>query len=543
VRRALVLVLGLAALASCGGRTGLSSGPPKPPDPECAVDADCTKGDLCNPRTCEQVPFSFADAGLASAGGAGGGGGTILIAKCVKAPPVDCDDHDPCTTDICERQTGLCSYAPATLDLDGDGHRAPRPGFRPGEPGSCGDDCDDTNAAAFPGNPEVCDGVDNDCNGIVDDNANFTPLGGGDVRISGDIAPSGTGGLAYSGASYAAAYTGTNGGFNVYLSTITPAGQVVTPPGETLVTLVNADASGGPLVWVGDRYGLAWQDRRTGDYEVFFTILDAAGTKKHADTQLTFAPGFSVNVALAWNNSEFLAVWQDDRDGPFNLFGQRISVDSVPIGGNVKLTTDTGGLGNEAPSVAAGVKTVGVAWALGDAISHLVQFQAFSLDLTAPASAPITLTDGTTQAVYPTVVWNKDRYVIVWYDKTAFPKAIWGATVGEDGTLLTPAKPLTSPGNFRSRYPSVKPLGDRLLLVYSDDRDQNQGYEIYSRMVTPTLDPLTPELRVTNAPRDSVYPIAAFGPEGNVGILFRDDRENGNQNVYFTRLGCVAGGP
>jgi hypothetical protein len=141
------------------------------------------------------------------------------------------------------------------------------------------------------------------------------------------------------------------------------------------------------------------------------------------------------------------------------------------------------------------------------------------------------------------VVWNKDRYVIVWYDKTAFPKAIWGATVGEDGTLLTPAKPLTSPGNFRSRYPSVKPLGDRLLLVYSDDRDQNQGYEIYSRMVTPTLDPLTPELRVTNAPRDSVYPIAAFGPEGNVGILFRDDRENGNQNVYFTRLGCVAGGP
>jgi hypothetical protein len=30
-------------------------------------------------------------------------------------------------------------------------------------------DCDDANAAAFPGNPETCDGADNDCNGAVDD--------------------------------------------------------------------------------------------------------------------------------------------------------------------------------------------------------------------------------------------------------------------------------------------------------------------------------------------------------------------------------------
>ncbi|APR75743.1 RTX toxin [Minicystis rosea] len=533
------LLLALSAMAACGGRTDLTSGPPKPPDPECSIDADCTKdGDLCHPKTCEMKPFSFGDAGAGE-----GGSSVIMLGQCVAATEVDCDDNDPCTTDTCEPATGHCSYSPATLDLDGDGHRAPRPGFVAGSPGSCGDDCDDTTAAAFPGNPEVCDGVDNDCNGVVDDNANFTPLGGGDVRISGDIAPAGTGGLAYSGSSYAAAYTGTSGGFNVYLSTISPSGSVVTPPGEQLVTLVNADASGGPLVWVGDRYGLAWQDRRSGDYEIFFTILDAAGSKKHADTQLTFAPGFSVNVSMAWNSSEFILVWQDDRDGLFNLFGQRVSVDSAPIGSNVQLTTNTANLGNEAPSVAAGFKTVGVAWALGDASSHLIQFQTFSPDLTQQASITVTLTDGATQAVYPSVVWNKDRYVIVWYDKTANPKAIYAAAVAEDGTILTPATPVTSPGAFRSRYPNLRPLGDRLLLVYSDDRDQNQGYELYSRMISPTLAPLTPELRITHAARDSIYPVAAFGPEGNVGILFRDDREDGNQNVYFTRLGCVAGTP
>lgn len=31
-------------------------------------------------------------------------------------------------------------------------------------------DCDDDNADSYPGNPEVCDAIDNDCNGLVDDN-------------------------------------------------------------------------------------------------------------------------------------------------------------------------------------------------------------------------------------------------------------------------------------------------------------------------------------------------------------------------------------
>ncbi len=38
-------------------------------------------------------------------------------------------------------------------------------------------DCDDNNASIFPGAPEVCDGKDNDCNGIVDDPGVVCPQG------------------------------------------------------------------------------------------------------------------------------------------------------------------------------------------------------------------------------------------------------------------------------------------------------------------------------------------------------------------------------
>jgi hypothetical protein len=50
-----------------------------------------------------------------------------------------------------------------TIDADGDGHSTLN---------SCGgtkDDCDDNNPNRYPGNPEVCDGLDNNCDGQVDE--------------------------------------------------------------------------------------------------------------------------------------------------------------------------------------------------------------------------------------------------------------------------------------------------------------------------------------------------------------------------------------
>ena len=246
-----------------------------------------------------------------------------------------------------------------------------------------------------------------------------------------------------------------------------------------------------------------------------------------------------MNVSLAWTGNEFIVVWQDERQGLFNLYGQRVDVNGVPLGDNVALTnTSEFGFPNEAPSVAAGVKSVGIAWGLGDAYNHLIQFQTFSPEL-GELSPPVLLTDGSTEAVYPTVVWNQDSYVIAWYDKSASPKAIYAAVVGEDGQILVPTQPISDPGSLHSRYPFMRPLGDRVLFIYADDRDQNDGYELYSRMMTASLLPIGGEVRLTEAPKNSIYPIATFGPDGEVGILFRDDRLNGEHHVFFMRLGCV----
>lgn len=518
------MVFGFAALwgsvaPGCGGRSQLSWGPPQP---ECFVDSDCPGAkNLCTPV--------FCDLALGALQGAPRGGGI-----CVDLEPISCDDDDECTEDKCEPKTAECTHEPKTLDKDGDGFRGPLAGMLPGMPGSCGDDCDDTSELAYPGNTEVCDGVDNDCNTVIDDGAQYIPLLNSPIRLSGDIAPAGPGGLAWSGSSYAAVYTGTIDGFSMRLSMLAPTGDPLGPEGP--IVFQNGDNAGGPVVWVGDRYGVAWQDRRSGDYEVYFTLLDEGGNKVLADQKITDAPGFSINTTLTWTGTEFVAIWQDERDGIFDIYGQRLSLDGAPLGNNTKMTQSFS-VPNEGPQAAAGLTTVGLTWSVGDPAQRFINFQLFNADLT-PKSQPISLTNGLTQAVYPTIAWNNDRYIVTWYDKTANPKAIYGAVVDENGTILVPPTTLTQPGPFRSRYPSVKTLGDRVLIVYSDDRDGNDGYELYTLMLNQKLEPISQERRITFSKRDSIYPIAAFGPDGNVGILFRDDRD-GEQHVWFTRLGCI----
>lgn len=78
-----------------------------------------------------------------------------------------CDDGDPCTRDTCAGMK--CIYI--KIDADGDGYA----------PGTCragssveGGDCADTNKDVHPGAKEVCDGLDNDCNGKIDEGFNAT---------------------------------------------------------------------------------------------------------------------------------------------------------------------------------------------------------------------------------------------------------------------------------------------------------------------------------------------------------------------------------
>ncbi|MEC8423891.1 MAG: putative metal-binding motif-containing protein, partial [Myxococcota bacterium] len=167
---------------------------------------DCDDGDASvNPgavEVCDGVDnncIGGVDEGVtgtwyADADGDGFGDADAPIAACDQPPGAvpsssDCDDGDAAVypsapercnglDDNCDAQIdeGLASTWYPDLDDDGFGDAAsPTETCTPDDGWvQVGRDCDDTEPAAFPGAVEVCDYIDNDCDGYVDEEVTST---------------------------------------------------------------------------------------------------------------------------------------------------------------------------------------------------------------------------------------------------------------------------------------------------------------------------------------------------------------------------------
>jgi len=131
------------------------------------------------------------------------GYGDMAHSKCLCGPSGDytahsgddCDDEradvNPAAAEVCDGvdndcngqadEQGAIGCVAYYIDSDEDGYGGPHseclcaPDQIPGFSATESDDCDDGNASIHPGAPEICDGLDNDCDGYIDEECSPPP--------------------------------------------------------------------------------------------------------------------------------------------------------------------------------------------------------------------------------------------------------------------------------------------------------------------------------------------------------------------------------
>jgi len=510
----------------CGAKSGLIDDPvpdaglDAAPDVECIDDIDCDDGIFCN------------------------GAERCRNQECRPARRRDlptCDDGDACTDDTCDVELDECTHVSNMVDADADGFTAE----------DCGPDCDDTDPLIYPGAPEVCNGKDDDCDDLIDEDLLFEPSGD-EVRITNDEAWSAPGGLAWNdedeqyGISW---WDYRNGDADVYFLRLDENGQRVEPD-EFNVTLTSGDAYGASVTFTGppwNEYGLAWEDRRDSDFEIYFQRMNTDGQKLMADRRISYGADFSINSSIAWNpdDEQWGIAWEDRRHAGesgddienFELYFSRVGLDGIripPAGSDqpeVRLTF-TNDL-SESPQIVWAGDEWGVVWNEGQVGDFEIYFRRFDLEGNALVPA-MRVTDAEGDSINPTIGWSGTEYAIAWMDERpgqVGDQEIFWAHFGKDESPLE--RPVTNEA-ANSRYPSLLWTGSKWLLGWSDYRDGN--YEIYYAVFDQEGARIGGDRRLTNRAEDSVFASFTRGG-GDIGVLWNDFRDL-NWEVYFTELLC-----
>jgi hypothetical protein len=467
------------------------------------------------------------------------GAALCVDGKCLPSRAVVCDDGDPCTADTCK--SGSCVSSDARVDADRDGAFATGNQADPRAALGCGEDCDDAAASVRPGAAELCDSVDNDCNGVVDDGTRLIASGVAPRRVSEPAAERAwAAGLAFDGEAFGASLTTTlQSRTQGQFQQLSLRGELLGAPRR--IARVNAGAFGGPLVWTGERYLTAYHDaRQDGNYEIYFNALNRQGERLNDDLRVTAADDYSLRPSVLWTGADALLLWDDRRfEGGGDasvVFGQRVTFDANLTGANLRLTPP--GVRAESASAALSDTGVGIAFLQLDAANQArLSFMTTSRVLSqASAVADIPFDDPNG----PVVTALDDVYVVTFHQESSvIGSAIYGVVLNKSGALLRAPQSMTA-GAAHARTNATFSYGDRFVMVWADDRDGS--YQLSAQTFDAKLAPISPRIRVTTSMTNSFGPVLAAASDGGVGVLFTDEA-NGSQQAFFTRLDCEPRSP
>jgi len=220
----------------------------------------------------------------------------------------------------------------------------------------------------------------------------------------------------------------------------------------------------------GSEFGVVWQDDRNGGFEIYFKRVSETMTPVGTATRVTSAAGMSRVPAIAWSGSEYGIVWEDNRDaGDKEIYFARVGADGAKIGSDVRLTV-LPGQGLE-PAIAWSGSEYAVTWQDDGWVNSEIGF--VRLDPTGTiVGSMVQVTDDSNVSARPDIVWTGSSYGIVWRDNRSGNADIWLAVLSPDGTKLVGDEQISSTPDWSIR-PAISWSGSAFGITWMEEEDQS----------------------------------------------------------------------
>jgi hypothetical protein len=241
----------------------------------------------------------------------------------------------------------------------------------------------------------------------------------------------------------------------------------------------------------GTNFLVAWQDYRD---DISGARVSRAGTVLDPDgIAISTAAGFKEGPALAFDGTDFLAVWQDGRgQDPYDIYGARVSpAGTVLDPEGIAVSTAAGW--QYFPAVASDGSDFLVVWQEErdsggtDIYGARVNSSGGILD---PGGFAITAPSDTHSR--PALAFNGTNFLVVWEQYVNhWICDLYGARVSPDGTVLDPDGIAISTAAGGQRSSALASDGTNFLVVWEDWRSGNP--QVYCARVSQTGTVLDPD--------------------------------------------------
>ena len=398
----------------------------------------------------------------------------------------------------------------------------------------CAGDCNNADPKMRPGAVEVCDGRDNDCNGLIDDAAACvktctTPATlGSDLRLTSAEFDSSAPSIAWNGIDYGVLWKDSrNGDQEIFFKHVTPAGAPI--GGDISVTGPCFDCGNPRIVWNGTEYGAVWRQNDA----ITFRRLDRAGAPIGTATTLIDTAGSGADEPdVVWTGSEYGVVW-DQFVGPQQIRFVRLDRQGNALSRILHITDDVSFFGNGRPRVAFGGGKYGISWQGNNGGQPEIFFERVD-PRQGPLLPPLQITTHNQGARHPEIVWSGTEWGIAWQDHRVFTE-IYFQRVSAAGAKSGAELRVTNVSGV-SNEPTLAWTGSEYGVVWDDDRSGD--LELWYARISSAGAKVGSDLRLTNAAGQSDAPALAWGG-GKFAVAWHDDRFAGESEILFMRLGCT----